>query len=165
MNTKAVSWILYLLLAICMFITIGALIYLMPSTTNKINPISNPTEGKSSQEISDNFNEYYIFYLLYNLNANELNNIPLSSNTPKIKIITEDKTYNAEIVNSEIILKETLTNEDIQIKTTKQEIIKMIENQSYIKESFNNGDSNLVLIASKTTLFTKGYKKIYDSIK
>lgn len=107
------------------------------------------------------FNESFIYYLLNSLDAQQLHNIPLTPETPKIQFNVENEFYFA-IVNDGMInvSKGEINEEDILIKTTREESVKMILNESYIKNSFKDGKSSITLVASETVLFSKGYLEI-----
>ena len=125
----------------------------------------NPTEGKSLEQAASEFNESYIFYMLYNIEAYNLHNPPLSPDTPKIEIIADDAIYGAEIRDGLILVWEgEAHNKDIVIRTTKKEVIAMINNPSYISQSFMEEKSNIELTASQTLLFSKGYLNIYKKL-
>ena len=97
---------------------------------------------------------------------NNLHNPPLSNNKPKIKIIIEDEIYSSIIERGKVIVKkEDISDQDITLKTNKEEAIKMMENKNYIKQSFSSGKSELSLLADKATLFAKGYLNIYKELK
>ena len=97
---------------------------------------------------------------LYNLH-----DVPFTSITPKIQFDIGENSYNIEVKDGEIILDEGgIKNEDIIIKTTQEEIIKMMEDDSYTKESFSSGNSEVELVANKFVLFSKGYSSIYDDL-
>lgn len=128
--------------------------------------VENPVTNLTDEQAVLLFDEKFVFYLLYNLKAYNLHNPPLSSDTPKIEVKTEDKIYNAEIKNGMIeISKGEVADGDIAIITTKEEVVKMMREQKYIMQSFTDGKSEIELIASSTTLFAKGYLNFYNEIK
>ena len=126
-----------------------------------VNPVSTLTTDAAVQQ----FNQTFVYYLLYTISAYNLHNPPLSTNTPKMLIYVDSDVYNAEIVNCEIYVSEgTIENEDIVIKTTKLEAVKMLQNKNYISTSFSSGMSSIQLVANKAVLFSKGYLNLYDSL-
>ena len=126
-----------------------------------INPISNLTQEEAIMQ----FNESFVSYLLYSIKAYNLHNPPLSSDTPKIKFLIGDDSYNAEIIDGLIKTQKIgINNEDIQIITTKSEAVKMLRDRDYVEQSFKLGNSRIELIAGKTTLFSKGYLNLYTKL-
>lgn len=123
----------------------------------------NPVVNLSDEEAAQQFDESFVRYLLYSIDADELHKPPLSSNTPKIEMQIETEIFNAEIRENVIYIKKgNIENEDIIITTTKEEAIKMLRDTNYVSESFNSGLSQIQLIAPETTLFAKGYLSLYN---
>ena len=129
------------------------------------NIIRSPVYGMSLQEAVASFNESFLYYLLNNIGVSSLHNAPFSSNTPKMILYVSDDIYNAEIIDKKIKIKKGLIEgEDIIIRTTKEEAIKMIKDKTYIKQSFSDGNSGVELVAGKTELVMKGYWDIYETL-
>ena len=127
--------------------------------------IINPVSGLSKEEAISEFNESFVYYLLYSIKAYNLHNPPMSNDEPKIEIIVDDQAYNARIVEGAIIVNGgSIEKKDIVITATKEEAIKMLQDRNYIAQSFSNGKSNIDLIESKSTLFAKGYLSIYHEL-
>jgi len=127
--------------------------------------IINPVSGLSLEEAKKEFNENYIFFLLYQLEAYNLHSPPLSLDNPRLEIELEDESYNSEIVNGLIkVYIGRIENEDAKIVTTKEEIIGMLKDKEYMRESFVSGRSRIELIAGKKTLFYKGYLNLYNKM-
>jgi len=125
--------------------------------------LKNPAEGLSEEEAVLVFDEGFIFYLLASLGTHNLHNPPFSDDTPKIEIVIGDEVFNTEVVNGNFPVKKgSISSEDIRIVTTKLEAVRIIKGTSDIKSSFESGRSQLELVASEVTLFSKGYLKIYD---
>ena len=106
--------------------------------------------------------------LLYNIKAYELHNPPLSKNTPKIEIIIEDEAFNSEIINGKIkTVRGVIDNEDIRIKTSKSEFMKIL-NSDKIKEEMQNSAQNnnleIEMISGKIELASKGYLNVYKEV-
>ena len=158
------SVILILILIIAMFLY-SALKVPDYGERNRII-LQNPIKGLTLEQAKISFNESFVEYLLYSIGANNLHNPPLSNNKPKIKIIIEDEIYSSIIERGKVIVKkEDISDQDITLKTNKEEAIKMMENKNYIKQSFSSGKSELSLLADKATLFAKGYLNIYKELK
>lgn len=120
--------------------------------------------GESNQESFDSLKEIAEYSAVqskaYNLHA------PLfTQNYPKIEIHVEDNTFGATIIDGEIeITTGSLTEEDIVVYTTAEEINKIVEDISYAKESYENGDTTIKIKSSKTELALKGYLNLYNEL-
>lgn len=163
--------ILILILGIILVLVVvaGLFYYLMIAPPSKPRvEVKNPVQDLSFEEAVLQFNEEYIDYLVFAIGGWKLHNPPLSSETPKIEVIVDDEVFISEIINGEIKTeKKQIEEEDIIIRTTKQEIVNSIlsgDMKSYIKESVSEGKTTLELKASKTTLFVKGYLRLYKDI-
>jgi hypothetical protein len=94
---------------------------------------------------------------LYNLHT-----IPFTSITPKVQINIDSDFYYVEIIKGDIIIKTGQTdNEDIKITTTREEILKIANDNDYAKESISSGKTSIEMIANKVVLFSKGYLNLY----
>lgn len=128
--------------------------------------LKNPVAELSDEEAGRLFDDRFISYLLYAIDADELRNVPLTSDTPKIELRVGDDLYFAEIVSGRVIVKKgDVSEEDIVLITSKEEAVKMLRDLNYVRESFQNGESVIELKAGQTKLFAKGYLKIYDRLK
>jgi hypothetical protein len=97
---------------------------------------------------------------LYNLR-----NIPFTTTNPKIQIYVDENSYWIEILKGNIIIYEGENGgKDIIIKTTKEEIFKIVENKNYVQQSFSSGKTTIELIANKFVLFSKGYLTLYKEL-
>lgn len=160
-----------LIILIAISLIIAALLF-YPAITGQIignqqnaNNLKNPVVGLSDEQAKKNFDESYIKYLLYRINADELKNLPFSSDTPKIEIKLDEETYNAEIIKKSVkVGKGEIENEDIVIRTTKEEIIKTMREEQYLATSFKDGLTSIQLITTKTELFGKGYLQLYQEL-
>lgn len=155
--------ILITILILIIIVLAGTVFLLLtPKSTQRIT-LKNPVSDLSDEEAANYFSTDYIKFLLYSIEADQLHNPPLSSNTPKIQIEVEDKIYNAEIKDNAIKIEEgELAKKDMVIKTTKSEIIKILRNESYVKDSFASGLSSIEITADKSSLALKGYLGIYE---
>lgn len=169
--------ILLLILAVILIIVlifIGILLYLLYSgrdySDNYLKKeasgeIINPAKNMSHGQAIGNFDESFVYYVLYSLKAYNLHPAPFSDEKPKMEFVIGEDTYNAIINEGEIIVaKGPIDGEDIVIQTSKEEIVKMLEDEDYIRDSFNSGGSTLTLVAGKTELAGKGYINLYTGI-
>lgn len=161
----------FLILGIILLILLVGGMFLYFITASPSNPkteIEKPIKNLSQEEAFLQFNESYIGYLVFAIGGWKLHNPPLSDDTPKIKVIVDEEVYVSEIINGEIKTeKKEIEEEDIIIRTTKQEIINSIlagDMKTYIKQSVQEGKTSFELKASYTTLFSKGYLNIYKEI-
>jgi hypothetical protein len=127
--------------------------------------LRNPVLGLSDDEATEQFDEEFVLYLLYSIDADSLHNIPLSSDEPRIEIYVDDEVYNSRIEKGRVLVgKGELEREDVVIRTSKKEAVKMMRDRNYIEQSFRDGGSRIELLAGKAKLLGKGYLKLYTSI-
>jgi len=127
--------------------------------------VTNPAANLSIEEAVAQFNSGFIYYLLYSIKAYNLHNPLFSSDTPKIEIHVGADIYNAIIENGNIKVQNgEIANKDIIIVTTKEDAVKMMKDTTYVQDSFRNGNSQIELVAGKTTLFMKGYLNLYSEL-
>ena len=163
-------WISVILLIILVVIIFFYFVLFNPhnkfySEEVKSGRLINPASNLSIEQGVKEFDESYVFYLLYSIGAYNLHNPPLSYDKPRIEIDTEDKIYNAVIEGGKInVFLGEIDDEDIRIKTTKEELVLVLKNKDYFKESFSSGKSSMDLVADKTKLFSKGYLNLYKEL-
>ena len=166
MNKRG-SWIYWVSLSSVMLLILAAFLYfaLFKPNNNAGQEVINPISGLSIDEAVNAFDESFVLYLLYSMKANNLHNPPLSSDVPRMEIVVDGETYNAVVKNGEIIVTGGhIGGEDVVIRTTKEESVKMMQDRNYITESFRGGKSSIELVAGKTKLFSKGYLTLYNEI-
>lgn len=165
--------VLFLLIVISIiFVTIFIFYMVLFSSNPSKSPISegeitlmNPAENLTLEEAIIKFDSSFVKYVLHSIKAYNLHNSPLSSEDPKIEFKVDDDIYSAVVQNSVIIVYGgPIDNPDIRISTTKEEAVKMTESKEYIQQSFLDGRSEIELLASKTTLFAKGYLGLYTEL-
>lgn len=124
-----------------------------------------PVTGLSDEEAIDKFDESFVYYILRSLNVQNLHNPPFSSNKPKLEFYVDSEVYNAVVDKGKIkVSRGEIEGEDIIIRTTKLEGVKMIRKRSYIVESFGIGASGFEMVAGKLELASKGYLKLYTEL-
>lgn len=128
-------------------------------------PLLNPAANLTTEEAIAKFDSSFVKYVLYTIKAYNLHNPPLSDDYPKIEFKVDQDIYSAVIQNSVIKVSEnSVVNPDIRIRTTKEEAVRMVKDQNYVQQSFLEGKSEIDLLASKTTLFAKGYLGLYTGL-
>lgn len=171
---KRGGWALWAAIALAVVLIIGLFFYFSLSgpsydryykTLADNGQLVNPTEGKSVEESAAQFNESFVYYLLYNIKAYNLHNVPLSDNKPRLQLYIGEIAYNAVIDSGKMIVaKGKISNEDVVIRTSTIEAVKMMQNKEYVFKSFESGGASIELVASKSTLFGKGYLNLYNQI-
>jgi len=127
--------------------------------------LSNPTEGLSDEEAIAEFDESFVVFLLYSIGASELHNVIFTSNEPVIEFYIDEDAYTGVVRKGSVgVGRGVSDDEDIIIRTSKMEAIKMLRDGNYITESFANGGSSIELVAGKVTLFAKGYLGLYKDL-
>mgnify|MGYP001592428192 CR=1 FL=1 len=153
---------------VAILIIAGAVFAYLGLQTGKNSPktiLKNPVAGLTDEEAVRLFDEKFVSYLLYAIDADSLHTPPLSSETPKIKFEIENEIFEAEIIEGRIIVKKAgSSDEDIIIKTSKIEAVKMLRDVNYVQESFKSGKSSVEITAGNAELFAKGYLTIYENI-
>ena len=129
----------------------------------KANPFVPTWNDSTLGEIE--INEGVIGYVLFQLGAYDLHNPPLSSKTPKIEVVVDNEIFSAE-VNKGIIMttKGAIDEEDIRIYMTRTNVINIINSTvpaDTIQNAINEGNMSFEQVASKITLFSKGYLSLY----
>lgn len=135
------------------------------ANTNKLGVIDK--EKLMEQAIID-FDEDYVNYLSLSLGINKLHNSNLGHGNPKIKFVLDNEIWSIEIIDNNLLTKKhDITEEDIVIKTTKEDIIHILLSQdvkSSIENSLKSGNIKIEIIANKLELISKGYLEIYKKI-
>lgn len=127
--------------------------------------LKNPVEGLNDSQALAAFDESFVQYLLYSIKAYNLHNVPLSSNYPRMEIDVEGEIFNANVRKGAIsVTRGEIANEDVVIRTTGEEAIKMLRDRDYVARSFSESKSVIELVADKTTLFAKGYLTMYNEL-
>tara|TARA_Y100000310_G_scaffold111916_1_gene110335 strand:- start:21751 stop:22362 length:612 start_codon:yes stop_codon:yes gene_type:complete len=132
--------------------------------TNVIGEVN--VEAVVEQAVLD-FDAEYINYLLISMGTGYLHNSLLFGN-PLIEFVLEGETWNSEIKdgvpNSQ---KGGIDNEDLRITLSKEEAIRGLLSQDieqFMKNSVNNGNVQIEMIANNVELFSKGYLTMYKEL-
>ena len=175
MNTKGKSHLFLIISVLLVVVLIIVMFYYFalraPDYTSlyenriKSGELVNPIEGKSIEEAIADFDDSFVLYILYMIKAYNLHNPPLSSNKPQIEFIIDEEVYSAVVDDGLIsVQKRRIDEKDAIIKMGRKEGVKIIRDPSYITKSFENGGSDIELVAEKSTLFSKGYLNLYTEI-
>lgn len=178
MKKKGVAkWLrvlLIILLVVAILLAILVLILLVlkisapegvETADTKPSILENPIRNLTDQQAQEKLNETFVTYLLYTIGADKLHEPPLSSNAPEMNLFIDELDFGAQIRQGMItVTDEPVDTEDIIIRTTRAEAVKMLRDKEYITTSFNTGASQIELVASKTELFTKGYLSLYTEL-
>ena len=160
MSWKKVVLIIVLLIVLALAILIF-LLFFAPKNQPPINP--NAANVDKTQVGINQIN-----LLPYNIKAYGLHNPLLSKNTPKIEILIEDEAFNSEIIDNRIkTQKEAIDNEDIMIKTSKNEFLKILNSKDIkkaVQESAETGNLDIEMLAGKLELASKGYLNVYKEV-
>ncbi|MEM4259340.1 MAG: hypothetical protein QXS38_01075 [Candidatus Pacearchaeota archaeon] len=169
MNKRG-AWWLWVSVGLIFLLIITSFFYfaLFASDNSKVYSgieIKNPISDLTDEAALVAFDESFIFYLLYSIKAYNLHAPPLSSDYPRIEVEVSGEPFSATVLRGVInVSKGKIAKEDIIIRTTKEEAIKMLRDKNYIMNSFNEGKSRIELVAGQTTLFAKGYLNMYNEI-
>lgn len=94
-----------------------------------------------------------------------LHNIPLTSITPKIQSYLDNNSYFMEVSNGDIIISEgNITNPDITIATTSQELSNILENGTSVGSALSSGSIKIDAEANQFTLASKGYLTLFNEL-
>jgi len=160
------SIVLLILLGVATYIFLGGKNY--DSLYNQRladGEIINPVKGLTTEEAVSNFNEDFIYYFLVTLKVYNLKTSSIDGSKPLIQFYIENKPYYTLINKGEIYLSEGESSErDLIIYTNKLEVVKMMMDSNYIKQSFEEGSSEIELVSGNAELASKGYIKIYSKI-
>jgi hypothetical protein len=174
MKNKRGTWIMWASISFIVVLVLCIFLYFAlyhpnyeEKYTDKIGSgeLVNPITGLSTDQAVSQFNESFVYYILFSIKAYNLHNPALSSDTPKIEFFIGNDVYGAEISDGEIsVTRGEISEKDIVIRTTREEAVKMLQDSMYIKKSFSAERSQIDLIAGKATLFGKGYLNIYTEL-
>ncbi|MEK6927109.1 MAG: hypothetical protein AABX11_01620 [Nanoarchaeota archaeon] len=165
MNKRG-KWAIWVSIVFVVLLLIGMFFYFaLFKPSGNVVTLQNPAKDLSLKETEQQFDESFVSYLLYSIKAYNLHNPPLSSNYPKIEILVGESVYYAVVKDSQVMVsKDVLDEVDVRIVTSLSEAAKMVKYPDSVKQSFEEGVSRIDLIASKTSLFSKGYLSLYTEI-
>lgn len=113
------------------------------------------------------FDGEYINYLLVALGVGNLHKSLLYGN-PFIEFNLGNETWSSELINGMLNTKEqSIENEDLIITISKEEAVRALLSpnvEQFMKDSVDNGGTQIEMIAGKTELFTKGYLDMYTQL-
>lgn len=134
------------------------------ANTNDVGEVDRPAVIK--QAVIE-FDSEFINYLLVALGVRHLKKSFIGEN-PKIKFVLGDEVWSSEIINGMINTKLIdIEEEDLKISISKEEAVEALLSsnvEEFMKESVNNGNTKIELVAGKIELFNKGYLKMYNEL-
>ena len=134
------------------------------ANTNEAGQVNKQTVIQ--QGISE-FNEQYIIYLLVALGVNNLHKSYVGYGNAEIDLIIDQETWSTIVSNRLSVSKQPSPDPDLIIRMSKQEVVKALLSsniQEYLKDSVNNGNTQLEQISNKIELASKGYLKMYTTL-
>lgn len=169
MNKKGAWWLWVSIVLVVLLIILAFLYFVLFKANNESvyagRQLANPITNLTDEQAIVSFDESFVSYLLYEIKAYNLHNPPLSSNYPKMEIDVGEQVFNAVVKKGIIeVGRGPIAGNDVIIKTTAGEAVKMLRDKSYVTKSFNDGLSGIELVAPKTTLFAKGYLNLYTEL-
>ena len=171
--------ILLIVLAIIIILLVAVYILLFNQfgSTNKsqgqgstlVNPMqkileqnNNNQEAAISEGVKE-FNATYINYILIALGIGNLHNSIIGGN-PSGEISLDGETWNFELNKNALSTgRGSNASPDIRIKMSKEEAVKSLLAQNmkqFMKDSYNNGNTKIELVANKAILLSKGYANL-----
>ena len=161
-------WFILGIVLIFMLI-LGMFVYFSTAAPSKpAENVENPSSGLSEADALAGFNSDYVNYLVFAIGGWKLHNSPVYNEKPVIKVTVDGENFASEIANGVISTeKKDIDNADIEIITSKQEIINSIRSgdiKKYVQDSIAAGKTSLELKAGYSTLFSKGYLNLYKDI-
>ncbi len=110
----------------------------------------------------------HIAYFLSELGAYQLHNSPLSSNTPKIEVVADERVFGAEVVSGKVLVQEkSLIELDLRIIASQEEIVNALRSEDvkgYVQQSVTDGKTRIEQAGSYSQLFSKGYLNLYNEL-
>ena len=116
---------------------------------------------------SEHAQKQVIEALFTSLNLESIHEIPYLGMTPKIQIYIQQgdyfvNSYYLEVVGGTVEIHDgVISDKDLIIWTTEEEVEKIIGDNNYIKESLISGRTNIEKTASDFVLFSKGYPSLF----
>ncbi len=112
--------------------------------------------------------EEQISFLLYKMSADKLKKQPFTGDEPRIEFSVSNVNYCSKVVDGNIFTKlGDCEKPDIKVSIDGKNMIYLL-NSNNTKEDIQNfsseGKIRIEMLASKTTLFSKGYLKLYEEV-
>jgi hypothetical protein len=148
-------------------------------STKRITPITKIIEDNTDSSGNVNkdavieqavlkFDLNYIGYILGGLGVSKLESSMVYGN-PRLELALDGDSWNCEIDDGKLIInKGSIDDEDLVIEMNKEEAVKAIMSdniKNFMKESVKSGNTNIIMVAGKTELYSKGYLDMYNSLK
>lgn len=114
------------------------------------------------------FNADYINYILVGLGVGNLHKSKVGYGNPIIEFVLDDEYWNSELDSGILNTgRGEIENEDLLVTMTREEAVLAIMSsdiEQFMKDSVNNGNTKIEMIAGKIELGTKGYLAMYKDI-
>jgi len=134
------------------------------ANTNEYGQVN---EERIIEQAEIEFNEDYINYILVAIGVGVLHKSPLFEN-PLIEFNLGDETWSSEIIKGVPNTKKgPIDNEDLRIIISKEEAIKALlsdDIEQFMKNSVDNKNTQIEMVAGQTELFSKGYLDMYEQL-
>jgi hypothetical protein len=155
------------ILVILVIVGAIAVYLLMPSKTNYTSTYE-PTWTQESLD-SLEVDAGVVGHTLAQFEVNNLRNIPLTKNTPKMEITVDGIIYVVEIESGQILSSQTSTDEeDLRISMTREDVINILDESNdaiaEIQKAINEGTITVETVAGKPELLAKGYLGLYKTL-
>lgn len=158
-----------LILIVSIALVLGVIIFLNnQGTGNVVSSQSNRgIQGGYISQTTSPVSVSQINQLLYGLDTDELHNPFLSRNTPKIEILIDGFVFNSEVVKNKITTRGgQISDEDLRIIISSEDVLNALKSDPkiYLQDSVKKGNTQIVTVASKLELYSKGYLDLYETI-
>ena len=134
------------------------------ANTNEAGEVNGPAVVQQGIE---EFNENYIIYLLVSLGVNNIHKSYVGYGDAEIDLIIDQETWSAIVSKGLSVSKQPSPDPDLIIRMSKQEAIMALISpniKEYLKDSVNNGNTQLEQVSNKVELASKGYLKMYTAL-
>jgi len=173
-NKKKILTVVTLSLIILIFFTVSGYAYFysgdgLENPFGRFSLTGNAIGNQKQIPISQiEITPEYVSFILQEIGATRLHKNPLTFQNPIINTQIDDKTFSS-IIGRKIETKTGFNEEaDIQFTTDKLTLLTILSSEnpkSALKESIIDGKIQIETKTSQTELASKGYLKIYNSLK
>ena len=176
---KILTIVLALLLIFIIAAAVGAYYFVFNTNSNSNEPPTKPLFKQGSEELPNENNiqdilennvvqANHLDYILYELEAYNLHNVPLSDDLPSIEFNVDGEKFTSTVKNGELVTeKGEALQKDIIIYTDQKTVFETVVSENPVEtlqRARDNGSLKVELIANTQTLALKGYYPIYDKL-